>query len=418
MRRLFSLICILVVSPVFAQDYAKKIMDNPAMGAANMMNYHYQQTELTPAPKGYSAFYIAHYGRHGSRYDSNDSNVSVVWPIMRKAAESGLLSEAGQAFFKELDAVFTEQEGMYGMLTRLGAREQREIAERMSINFPDVFKSRSGRKTVFAQSSTVPRCIMSMTNFTHSLDRNTEGLDFRFVTGEKYYETLAYRPKGMPAKKMATGKEKEVRRKSMNPLDIIGHFFNDIEKALEIIGDPYSFEQHLYLACCVGHLSDRGTCLLTYFPHEVLVRNWEVRNPRFFLSYGMSDEMSDIQMMVSRRILKDFIERADTALLPGSGIAADLRFGHDTGLLPLVGHLRIEGMDDWAAFDKVNSVWNSSVSICMASNFQMVFYADKKGDVLVKLLYNEKETAIPVLDTFSGPYYKWADLRSYFVSLL
>jgi hypothetical protein len=66
------------------------------------------------------------------------------------------------------------------------------------------------------------------------------------------------------------------------------------------------------------------------------VRNYEVRNPRFYLSYGMSDEMSEYQKQVSRRLLGDFLTRADEALEDGSEIAADLRFGHDVGLLPQV----------------------------------------------------------------------------------
>ena len=175
---------------------------------------------------------------------------------------------------------------------------------------------------------------------------------------------------------------------------------------------------NLYLASSVGHLSDHGVCLLSYFPTDILVRNWEVRNPRFYLAYGMSNEMSDYQKTVSRRLLADFIRRAEDAVEKDSNIAADLRFGHDTALLPLVGHIGIEGMDNWASFDQVNSVWNSSVSICMASNLQMIFYRNKKNEVIVKLMYNEKETTIPALKTWSGPYYKWSDLKAYFKSLL
>ena len=34
--------------------------------------YPMKPTTLTKAPKGYKAFYISHYGRHGSRYYWND----------------------------------------------------------------------------------------------------------------------------------------------------------------------------------------------------------------------------------------------------------------------------------------------------------------------------------------------------------
>ena len=417
-RILLTALAVCAVLTASAQNYADMIKANPAMGAANLMNYHFEKTDYTPAPKGYEAFYISHYGRHGSRYDSNDDYASAVWPLMKKADSLGLLSEVGKAFYKDFNALMEEQQGMFGMLTSLGAREHRGIAERMAANFPKVFKGKNERDVVYCQSSIYPRCLMSMTNFTHSLDRNTDGVDFTFVTGDKYYQYLAYHSKKRPALELAKAKEDAVRRQTMKPMELIEYFFNDAEKACDLIGDPYSFEMNLYLASCVGHLSDHGVCLLSYFPTDILVRNWEVRNPRFYLAYGMSNEMSDYQKTVSRRLLADFIRRAEDAVEKDSNIAADLRFGHDTALLPLVGHIGIEGMDNWACFEEVNSVWNSSVSICMASNIQMIFYKNKKNEVIVKLMYNEKETTIPALNTWSGPYYRWSDLKSYFKSLL
>lgn len=419
-KRILISVCVavLAVISVKAQDYVELIKTNPAMAGANMMNYHYEAVHMTPALKGYRSFYISHYGRHGSRYDTSDSNAGKVWPIMREAEKSGLLTEAGEAFYKDLNAVLSEQDGRYGMLTSLGAREHREIAGRMAENFPEVFGKGSERKHVLCQSTVSPRCLISMTNFTLALDRNTKGLDFEYVAGNKFQEVIAFSPKSGTARKVSRQSEEDVRKATMRPMEIIGYFFNDIDKALELIKDPFEFEQRLYLASCVGHLSDNGTCLLAHWPHEILVRNFEVRNPRFYLSYGMSDDMSDCQQQISRKILADFVKRADEALKEGSKMAADLRFGHDTVLLPLVGYLKIDGMENWSAFDQVNSVWNSSVSICMGSNLQMIFYRNKSGDVLVKLMYNEKETTIPALKTFSGPYYKWSDLRQYFAGLL
>ena len=54
----------------------------------------------------------------------------------------------------------------------------------------------------------------------------------------------------------------------------------------------------------------------------------------------------------------------------------------------------------------------------MASNLQMIFYRNRKGDVLVKLLRNEVETTIPALRSVSGPYYRWDDLRGYLLELV
>ena len=49
----------------------------------------------------------------------------------------------------------------------------------------------------------------------------------------------------------------------------------------------------------------------------------------------------------------------------------------------------------------------------MAGNLQFIFYRNKKGNVLVKILLNEVESAIPVkTDIF--PYYDWEDMKAYF----
>ena len=51
----------------------------------------------------------------------------------------------------------------------------------------------------------------------------------------------------------------------------------------------------------------------------------------------------------------------------------------------------------------------------MAANLQFVFYTPKKkgADVLVKVLLNGEEAQLGFLQPFSGPYYKWADVRTY-----
>ena len=51
--------------------------------------------------------------------------------------------------------------------------------------------------------------------------------------------------------------------------------------------------------------------------------------------------------------------------------------------------------------------------VCMGSNFQMVFYRNKTGKILVKILYNEKETTIPAISPFYDCYYEWDVLRAY-----
>ena len=48
----------------------------------------------------------------------------------------------------------------------------------------------------------------------------------------------------------------------------------------------------------------------------------------------------------------------------------------------------------------------------MASNLQFIFYRNKAGEVIVKLMHNEKECRLPI-ESDLAPYYRWEDLRKY-----
>ena len=133
---------------------------------------------------------------------------------------------------------------------------------------------------------------------------------------------------------------------------------------------------------------------------------------------GISSEAGDCYSAIAKPIIKDFVDRADEALASDSKVAANLRFGHDSGLLPFVGTLGIAGMEERWHSGTVHECWASYKMIPMGSNFQMIFYRNRKGDVLAKMLYNEKETTIPALKPWRGPYYKWPELREYFMNIM
>ena len=95
-------------------------------------------------------------------------------------------------------------------------------------------------------------------------------------------------------------------------------------------------------------------------------------------------------------------------------------YGHDSTLQPYAAALGLE------KFSKIHSVdnlpfeyWDYASMIGMCSNVQIVFYRNKKNDVLVKFLYNERETTIPALEaSYNGVYYEWSKVREYYMSRL
>ena len=380
----------------------------------------------TPAPSGYKPFYISHYGRHGSRRQIGGGGTDA-YLFMNAADSLGLLSDEGKALLADLEVLYNAHVGMDGQLTIRGGKEHQGIADRMYRRFKPVFK---GRKAVHCQSSDIQRCIISMANFTSALKGNAPKLDFDFITGKKYFDLLChnYYSKGELAERQSA-QEDSVAHALINPDRWMKAFFTDSAKAREFMGgDPVDLARFFYfiLADCQDLLYEvDGLDLYKYFTREELLGMAKHSNEHLYSSMGNSAEWGDYTLWAEKWLVEDFIQRADKAIADGD-VAADLRFGHDSALLPLAGLIGLEGV---SRRYKVGEAWKNGYylweNICMGSNLQMVFYKNHKGEILVKLLYNEVErpitacyipgVAIPT--PVSGPYYSWADLRDYLVAI-
>ena len=118
-----------------------------------------------------------------------------------------------------------------------------------------------------------------------------------------------------------------------------------------------------------------------------------------------------------RNLLKNIIETADTV----TQTQATLRFGHEVCVLPLACLLELNNCAEQVEnLDELENSFRTYYLIPTASNVQIIFYRPKKGktgDILVKVLFNEREAHLP-LQTDTWPYYKWQDFREYYLAKL
>ena len=106
--------------------------------------------------------------------------------------------------------------------------------------------------------------------------------------------------------------------------------------------------------------------------------------------------------------------RSVTRPTAGAPVAADLIFGHDLPFMCLCSYLGLEGYGyPRLTAEEAYGSWPGAKLCTFASNLQMIFYKNRKGEVLVKFLANEQETPIPELESFSGPYYRWDVVKKY-----
>ena len=172
-------------------EFAKMIYERPWMANLNACPYELacEPGVQTKAPRGYKPFYISHYGRHGTRSGWDQDKYEVVIEALTKAKEAGILSASGDSLLQETLLVKQAHNKMDGRLTVRGQREHRAIANRMYKNFRRVF--RRGSKNLRVNSSTVPRCLVSMAAFTNQLSELDYRLNIVMDCGEEIQKEIS-----------------------------------------------------------------------------------------------------------------------------------------------------------------------------------------------------------------------------------
>ena len=379
--------------------------ENVFRTAVNTCPYEYLPGRQTAAPKGYKPFYISHYGRHGSRSNWEGKTYANVLAGYDSAAKAGILTPAGEAAREQISEVVRLHDHMDGRLTGLGQQEHRQIAGRMYENYKEVFTK--GSKKVFAVSSLVPRCIISMSASTGELLSRQKDLDIHWDTGETFQKYVSSEHSGEARKGIRSILSDYRGQHVPDTAAFYAKVFTDSRAARAITGNAVTFMQQTFdmaTACPAFGLDGR---LFRLFSAEELYWYAQAISMNFYLGHCNSAEFGDERMERARLVIKDIVEKADNAIATGE-YCADLRYGHDYQLLALSSLLGLEGVAE--RLDKSSCVnWAGWRYTPFAGNVQLIFYRNKEGNVLVKPLLNERETRIVGLR--GGPYYDWDDLK-------
>ena len=411
----FFIHCFLI--SVQAQTVLEIIRQKPGYASCNYDTYPDSIPEnLTPAPQGKKPFYISHYGRHGSRYINRRTGYEIPYKMMVQANGVNELTAIGKKVFSEMNLILEDSEDRWGDLTELGRTQHQQIARRMFCRFPEVFADSA---YVAARSTVVPRCIMSMEMAMMELVQLNPKLIITMDASKStqwymnHQDPLLRSSKLTPQAQKAHDEYSEIRLGNSRLMELL---FKNPDIVKELVDESF-FNYYLMkmgLFQLNTHFS-HDTYLTDLFTTEDLYRMWQIDNALWYLQYGFCPLNGGDYPYSQRHLLRRIIAEADSCISlekPG----AQLRFGHETVLLPLVCLIGINGYDlQTTDLDELEEKgwWCSSV-FPMGSNVQFIFYrrdpSDK--DVLFKVLLNEQEAKLPI-HTDCAPYYKWADFRRY-----
>jgi hypothetical protein len=403
----------------------KQIIGNFDRSASNHYAYPFGSDvdipDLTPAPAGYEPFFIDHYGRHGSRWLTTGKTYERPLKQLTKAKEAGMLNLQGELLLRELTYVNETSRQRVGDLSDEGAEQHQEIAERMFRNFPEVFQ---GNARVDAKSTVVIRCILSMQNETMRL--RSLNPELRINTDASYHD-MYYMGWGYGEDTLANDLRKSVDPisdgvydKYLNPERFIAQLVNDPTWAAanldgrQLMRDVFDIAGSLQ-----GHHRFDGISMYHYFSNSEIFELWRLKNIYWYIHWANAPQNGNRMPFIERALLWDMIQKAGAAIVTGER-GAELRFGHETCVLPLACLMEIDNVNySCNDLDSLHVYWQDYNIIPKACNIQMVFYrpvgtvGNKLTDVLVKVLFNEHEATLPGTPVM-GPYYRWSDLRDYY----
>lgn len=413
MRKSISAL-ILFCTPFLYQSQTTKeaIVSNLNQTGGVYYAYPTPSGKFTKVPAGFEPFYVSHYGRHGSRWLINDSDFSGVLFTLREADKSNALSKNGKSALERLEKIWTIAEGHNGDLTELGAKQHQEISQRMFTNFKKAFE---GKAIVAAKSTIVPRCIISMANFANRLTANNPSLQLTMESSDKYMAYLNHHTKESNHFRRPDNYWQEEKRKFKQESFVgdrfVKNLFNSDEYIYKNINADKVIEAFYWIASDMQNL-ETDISFYDLFTKDELFNMYQYINYQTYVHDGPSPLSQNLVKNNAIPLVKNILSEADD-YIKNNKRGASLRFGHDGNITPLLALLNVEGMGNEELNPKeVYKVWNTFQVSPMASNLQLVFFKNKKEEILVKVLVNEEERKIPV-ETSTFPYYKWTDVKTY-----
>ena len=375
----------------------------------------------TPSPAGYEPFYISHFARHGARYCTSEYDTLRGW--LEQAAEAGVLTGDGEAFRTRYKAFYEKVKYCKGNLTGVGKAQHRAIAERMFQRFPAVF---DGPTHVEAVSTESARVIMSMWSCLSRLEALDPDIDLHADASARYASWLQpslssnpYLIKGAFSCGEAARKAEEAYFDRTVPWkEIAGRFFTSPDVLEEVLKTtPGKFIEILHGVVTGTYCldEDRG-CFDDVFTPEEIHLVWKGLSAGYFRDMARFEGSESRVLDYAAFTLGQMIESADADIASGD-TRLRLRFGHDSGIAPLLVLLDTDGRGRaTASFEESLAIF-PSYDIPMAASLQLVFYRNAGGEILVQALVNEREATLP-LQPVSGPYYRWSDFKEHFLPVV
>jgi hypothetical protein len=368
-------------------------------------------------PAGFRPVFTENVSRHGARTLTNGDDGDALLALWQIAKSDNALTSLGRGLGPQLQALLAAnaRDG-FGLLTHEGQREMRTTAQRMVQRLPTLFDAaaRNGSLKIGVAAASAQRTQDSATEFVAGLTAAEPGLattveptriddtllDFH-ASDPAYLDYLDNDPRVPAAEQAATDQP----RTHTVARAVLGRSFTRAFVA-QIANGRFAAEFPDEIAAAEAvYALDQVTVDLTgegnwhldrYITLDQAAWFGYLDDVTSFYENGPAFAGDDVTFRMADALLDDMFAQLDAKRNGTSDLAADLRFTHAEEIFPLATLLGLPGstkqLPDGTLFTYANDPFRGARIAPMGANIQWDLFA-KGGTYLVRMLYNEKQTA-------------------------
>lgn len=381
----------------------------------SMMPYDFLESSASfQLPDSLRPVHVEYVARHGSRYLSSRKKIEPLEATLLDARAHNYLTAEGIEFLRFLYMVEGTNNGHWGELSALGAREERRLADRMYHSLPQLAL---GGTRVNAVSSYMPRVVMTMYEFTHRLVEDCDSISVMTDEGMQYSHLLCcFTAVESYSKWRVQGDWRNVyddfvrRNVPVLPARRMVSSPNISNAALrEITMQMYE----VLKSCRAAGLPAPTTEWMTAEEYHAC---WRASNLQHYLRNCVSP-LNDEAARATSPLVMAIINSADAAIAnPQSSVALQCWFGHAETLLPLLSALKIPGCYAMPAnYDDLDKEWQIQEITPLGANLTIMLAQGPSGKIYAALQCNGHDVA-PMPG--HGEIVAWPELRKYWCSLI
>lgn len=375
-------------------------------------------------PSGYEQVLLEHVGRHGSRLLSSKKYDDLLLQLWEIANADGGLTPAGQPLGAVLQQIIAVHDAAgYGSLSGRGALEQQGIAERAVDRSEDFFEDAADDgRAINIVSSGVDRAVESADNFVVGLLDEEDDLE-DVVQPQVFDPALLYFHDTDPdylayeeSEDLATVIEQIETSPLVEPVarDVVERLFTPAFIAridagefdlvdrgkgkthLQTVTDVALYLYELYVIA-PGMSQEAAIDMTPFLPDADAAQLAYLSDAKDFYEKGPAFAGSDVSYRMSHVLVDAFLDAVEGVSTGATTQAADFRFAHAETIIPFAAQLGLPGSRQQqpagVLYGYDNNEWRGAQVAPMAANVQWEVFRNHTGKVIVRMLYNEQETA-------------------------